>query len=321
MTDLERSIIKTVAFFDIFSYPLTSSEILKWLYKPQQKYQLSDIKEAFRTSKILKKELSKKEGFYHIKDRNYIHLRRKQNNNLAERKFRRVVYLAKVYRFIPFVRMMAVCNSLGYSNAGEKSDIDLFIISRHKTIWLARFFTILFVKILGMRPRGDNKKDTFCLSFFIDEEHLDIEASRMGEHDIYYPYWISNLVPIYNPDGLYEKFLHANDWHKKYLPNSYPNQFSKEVKENIFSKAFNALASLVFNPPIIRQWSYNFYRGLQVRIIDKNLKALINIDTRVIVNERMLKFYSNDNRETFARKWKERTRKVFDKYKNNSLSE
>lgn len=317
MTDLERAIIKTIAFFDVFSYPLTANEILKWLYKPQNKYTLSDIKSILKTSKILKKEIVSKEGFYHIKGRNHIHLRRKQNNNLAERKFRRVVYLAKVYRFIPFVRMMAVCNSLGYSNASEKSDIDLFIISRRGTIWLARFFTILFVKFLGMRPREDNKKDTFCLSFFIDERYLDIENSRMGNDDIYYPYWISNLVPVYNPDGLYEKFLGANDWHKKYLPNSYPNQFSKEIHSNLFSRFFNAISSFIFNPPLLRRWVYNFYRGLQIKIIDKNLKTLINIDTRVIVNEQMLKFYSNDNRELFARKWRDRTHDILDKYKKD----
>jgi hypothetical protein len=317
MTDLEKAIIKTISFFDIFSYPLTASEIWKWLYKPQQKYKLSDIREALKTSAVLKKELSIKEGFYHLKGRDFIYLRRKQNNNLAERKFRRVVYLAKVYRFIPFVRMVAVCNSLGYSNANEKSDIDLFIIARHGTIWLARFFSILIVKFLGMRPKEDEKKDTFCLSFFIDEASLNIEKSMMNSNDIYYPYWLSNLIPVYDPDKLYEKFLESNDWHKNYLPNIYPNQFSKEVRAIGVSKFFNLISSFIFNPPILKRWVYNFYRMMQIRIIDKNLKALINIDTRVIVNERMLKFYSNDNRELFARKWKERTRRIFAKYKKD----
>ena len=310
MNDLEKSILKTIAFFDIFSYPLTASEIFKWLYKAQQKYLLSDVREILKTSQILKKELATKEGFYYIKGRDHIYLRRKQNNNLAERKFRKVVYLAKVYRFVPFVRMVAICNSLAYSNASEKSDIDLFIISRRNTIWLARFFTIFIVKLLGRRPKEGNKRDTFCLSFFVDEDHLNIEHSRMGSDDIYYPYWVSTLMPVYNPDALYEKFLEANSWCKNYLPNTYPNQFSQEVRATKASKFVSLIIAFIFNPPIIRRWSYNFYRGLQIKIIDKNLKALINIDTRVIVTERMLKFYSNDNRELFTKKWKEQVYKL-----------
>lgn len=306
MNDLEKSILKTIAFFDIFSYPLTVNEVWKWLYKPQQEYSLLDVKDSLENSAILKDKLGQHEGFYHLKGRSSIHLKRKQNNNLAERKFRRVVYLAEIYRFIPFVRMMAVCNSLGYSNANEKSDIDLFIIARHGTIWLARLFTILIVKFLNLRPKEDSKKDTFCLSFFIDEKYLDIENSRMGADDIYYPYWVANLIPVYNPDNLYEKFLQANDWYKKCLPNAYANQFAKEVHPNIFSKLINYIISFIFHPPFLRRVVYNFYRTLQVRIIDKNLKSLINIDTRVIVNERMLKFYSNDNRETFAKQWRDR---------------
>ena len=310
MSDLEKAILKTIAFFDIFSYPLTASEIWKWLYKPQRHYTLSDVREVLESSVVLKNLLTSKEGFYYISGRDHIYLRRKQNNNLAERKFRKVVYQAKIYRFIPFVKMVAVCNSLGYSNAGEKSDIDLFVISRRGTIWLARFFTILIVKFLGMRPTEDNKKDAFCLSFFVDEDYLNILNSRMGSDDVYYPYWISNLIPIYNLDGLYEKFLEANRWYKDYLPNAYANEFSKEVKASKLSKIFSQLFLFCFHPPFLRRFIYNFYRGLQVKIIDKNLKSLINIDTRVIVNERMLKFYSNDNRELFAKSWRERIRKL-----------
>lgn len=313
MNDLEKSILKTVAFFDVFSYPLTASEIWKWLYKPQEKYSLFDVKECLEKSPVLENKLECQEAFYSIRGRESIHLKRKHNNNLAERKFRKVIYLVRVYRFIPFVRMMAVCNSLGYSNAREKSDIDLFIIARRGTIWLARLFTILIVKLLHMRPTEDNKQDTFCLSFFIDENYLDIENSRMGQDDIYYPYWVCNLIPIYNPDGLYEKFLEANNWHKQYLPNSYPNQFSKEVHPTLLSKIFNSIIAVIFYPPILRRFSYNFFRRIQIRIIDKNLKSLINIDTRVIVNERMLKFYSNDNREIFAKKWRDTVRELINK--------
>ena len=72
MNDLEKAILKTTAFFDVFSYPLTASEIFKWLYNPQQIYTLANIRETLKNSQILKKELATKEGFYYIKGREHI---------------------------------------------------------------------------------------------------------------------------------------------------------------------------------------------------------------------------------------------------------
>ena len=147
MTNIEKSIIQTLAFFDIFSYPLTESEIWKWLYKPGKKVALSEIKNVLEDSEFLTDKVSKVEGFYSLKDRENTCYRRKQNNNVAEHKYRRAIRLAKLYRFIPFIRMMAVCNSLAISNAKEDSDIDFFIITKKNKIWLARFFSVLFIKI------------------------------------------------------------------------------------------------------------------------------------------------------------------------------
>ncbi|MDD5749895.1 MAG: hypothetical protein PHO91_03890 [Patescibacteria group bacterium] len=305
--NLEQAIIKTLAFFDIFNYPLTELEIYKWLYAPKKHYSLGEISSALSTSDFLRSQLSLQEGFYNLKGRDHIYLQRKQNNNLAERKFRRARTLAKIYRFIPFVRMIAVCNSLAYSNAKESSDIDFFIISRKNTIWLARFFTILFIKFLGLRPEPDDKQDSFCLSFFVDEGDLNIFSSRLGENDIYYPYWVASLLPIYNPDGLYEKFLAANSWYKDYLPHSYPNQFAKETESTFWSKTVGKIIFGLFTLPIWRQPLYSYLRQMQIKIIGNNLKELVNVDSRVIVSESMLKFYPNDNRGLFARQWQEKT--------------
>jgi len=46
------------------------------------------------------------------------------------------------------------------------------------------------------------------------------------------PYWVAQLMPIYDPDQLYAKFIKANSWYLKYLPNAYPNEFSKTIKES-----------------------------------------------------------------------------------------
>ncbi len=309
MTNLNIAILKTIAFFDIFNYPLTATEIWKWLYKPNKAYSLVEVKEALASSQFLYGKLSAIEGFYCLHDRNNICYLRKKNNNLAERKFRKARRLVKIFRYIPYVRMVAICNSLAYSNARDDSDIDFFIIAKHGKIWLARFFTVLIVKLLRAQPKPDDHRDTFCLSFFIDEASLDIQAIGL-KHDIYYTYWLQQLMPIYDPDDLYNKFIDANQIRLECLPNAYYNIFSKEVRPTKVSPLVCGLVEFLTSPPVLNKWTDDFYRKVQSKIIDKNLKSIINIDTRVVVNDQMLKFHSNDRREEYYKAWKERIKNL-----------
>jgi len=305
MSNLNIAILKTIAFFDVFNYPLTATEIWKWLYRPNKSYSLVEVKEALESSQFLHGKLSVVEGFYCLRDRENICNLRKKNNNLAERKFRKARRLVRLFRFIPYVRMVAICNSLAYSNARDESDIDFFIISKHGKIWLARFFTVLIVKILRAQPQPDDHKDTFCLSFFIDEENLDIQNIKL-KNDIYYTYWLQQLLPIYDPDNLYTKFVKVNKQSLEFLPNSYNNIFSKEIKNTQVTDFISKIVEFFTSPPLLNQWTDDFYRQMQSRIIDKNLKSIINIDSRVVVNEQMLKFHANDRREEYYKAWKER---------------
>ncbi len=305
-TDLEKSIIKTLAFFDIFDYPLTEWEIFKWLYKPGSLVSLADVRRTLAGSQFLAGKVSRAEGFYSLAGREDIYLLRKANNNLVDAKFKKVVRLVKLYRYLPFVRMIAICNSMAYSNANRDSDIDLFIIARRGQIWLARFFTIVVIKLLGQRPQNKNRQDTFCLSYFIDEDYLDVGHTRLHKEDIYYPYWVSQLLPIYDPDNLYKKFLEANHWYREYLPQARANEFLLEVKDSLLSRFWGRIINVVFNPPLFNLWLRSIYRRWQVSIIDHNIKEQSNIDTRIIVSETMIKLHPNDRREFFYKIWRER---------------
>ena len=149
-SQIEQSILKTLAFFDIFNYPLTTEEIWKWLYRPGAKVSLADIKAVLADSDFLRDKISLIEGFYALRGREHTHLIRKQHNNLAERKFARAVRLVRLYKYLPFIKMIAVCNTLAYSNASEDSDIDFFIITNKRRIWLVRFFTIVMIFLLNI---------------------------------------------------------------------------------------------------------------------------------------------------------------------------
>lgn len=311
LTDLEKSIIKTLAYFDVFNYPLTATEIWKWLYRPHSPATLSQVRQALNSSPELQDKISSVEGFYSLKGREHIYLLRKQNNNCAERKFAKVVRLVRLYRYLPFIKMIAVCNSLAYSNAREDSDIDFFVVATRNKIWLARFLAVLLVRVFGLRPSEEKQRDTFCFSFFVGEDHLNIHNIVLGQHDIYSPYWVQQLLPIYDPEGIYQNFLAANQWHKGYLPNSYANQFVHEVKATPLSRTIAKILAFIFDPPILSRGFYGLQRKFQTSIISRNLQEIVNVDTRVIVNERMLKFHANDRREFFYHQWRERVKQLF----------
>ncbi len=314
LTDLEKSIIKTFAYFDIFNYPLTLSEVWKYLYCPQQTYTLLEVKQTLENSEFLQSRLVRIEGFYAIKGREHTYLLRKQNNNWADRKLAKAVKLARLYRYAPFIKMIAVCNSLAYSNAKHDSDIDLFVITTHGKIWVARFWAVFWVRLFGLRPDDNKRKDTFCFSFFVDEDHLNINNIRLGQHDIYLTYWLQQMLPIYDPEGFYQKLLTANHWYQKYVPNSYANQFVNEVKATRFSKIFSSILAFIFDPPILGKFLRTLYRRFQASIIDRNMQSMVNIDTRIIVNDFMLKFHANDRRDFFYNRWRENIRDLLKNY-------
>jgi hypothetical protein len=71
--------------------------------------------------------------------------------------------------------MIAVGNIMGGNNAKPESDIDLFIITEKKKVWLTRFFCVAVTKLFGLRPRDDKTRDTICLSFFASEVGMGLK--------------------------------------------------------------------------------------------------------------------------------------------------
>jgi len=303
--NLTQSILKTIAYFDIFDYPLTSFEVWKWQYKISDiRYKISETSHSLLAvineleQLVAENKLQTQNGFYFLPGRTEIVKTRMQRYNIAEIKYKKAVSIIKFLSLIPYIKMIAVCNTLGYSNSRQQADIDLFIITAKKRVWLARFYSVLFLKFLGLRPKGKKVKDKFCLSFFISEDKLNIKELTMGENDVYFQFWLTQLVPIYNTDNMYEKFLEANNWLKSFLPNciGFDPAQRRKVK-NRFKLCKKVWAYTTFNI------DEKAARLIQLLILPKKLKELVNKDTRVILNDQVLKFHDNDRREIYRDLW------------------
>ncbi len=292
---LEKSILATIAYFDVFDYPMTVAEIWKWLYKEETPGDLLTLGEIWKTldnNQLIKSLVGTKRGFYFLKNREELVETRQARYVLAEKKMKRAKRVAGFLKFIPGIKMIAVCNSLAWTNAREKSDIDFFIVTSRSKIWTARFWAAGFSQLLGLRPSKNNTRDKICLSFFVDEEALNLETLALGRPDIYLIYWIAQLWPLYDRGGVYQKFWQANIWIKNFLP----NVFSR--KAEIRAEEIQSSGKTGFGE--------RFFRWLQMKLLPKDLKEAANRDSRVVVTDRILKFHANDRREEYKRMWEEK---------------
>jgi len=307
--DLKGAIVRTVAFFDLFDYPLTPEEIWRNL---SVKCELIEVMEAVGEAPG---KIESRNGFYFLVGREDAAIKRLGRYNAADRKFKRALLTVKIFRLIPWIKLIALGNLLGAQNLREESDIDLFIVAGNKQVWLTRFFCVGLIKLLGWRPQPGKSRDKICLSFFISDQALDLSGFMLknkdvghpighptsGAFDLYFIYWLAGLTPLYDKDGTYKKLIEANSWLKGYLPNW-------QTKIPSANRSVSAQA-MSFYHDIVDLFFGGLepqFKSLQIKILPPALKSLMNLDSRVVVNDKVIKLHVNDRREEYRKKFGEK---------------
>jgi predicted nucleotidyltransferase len=232
LNNICQNILKTLAYFDIFNYPLKDEEIVQFL-AAEKNYLL--IRESLKI--LLQQKLIFKLGeFYSLKNRQSIADRRIQGNKRAMQQLTIARRIAKLLSHFPFVQTVCVSGSLSKNFADQNSDIDFFIITEANRLWIARTFMHFFKKLTYLI----GKQHWFCMNYFIDEKEMEIV-----EKNIFTAMEIITLKPMQGTD-CYKRFMNANSWTKNYFPEqnlSFPIDplkkiFLKKSIEKIFSAQF-----------------------------------------------------------------------------------
>ncbi len=309
---MNATILKTLAYFDTYEYPLTATEVWRWLYRPPvingQLPTLDQVTSALESDPWLTERVTRVEGFYCFRGREYLIPLRKERNMLIERQIKKVQRIVQLFRLVPYVQMIAVSSSLPIGNVKETSDIDLFIVCRQRTIWVTRLLLVGIVKLLGQRPTPRHKTDKICLSYYVTERALDLQPSAIGVDDPVMHYHIATLLPIYDPIGTYDKFLQANVWNNRNLPLCATGQRTIfQLHDGIVIRWWRIIADHLFSLLLAEPIQQQLIRW-QLNIMPARLKALANLDTRVIISEDILKFHDQDIRSQLRQRWLDRIR-------------
>jgi len=288
--DLGEAILKTIAFFDLFDYPLTAYEIRENL---DRSVELAGIFDFLGQEAAW---IEEKDGFYFLRGRAEVVTTRQQRYNYSYRKIKIARHFVRLFRLCPFVRVVAVANSLGQYNLRDGSDIDFFIITAPRRLWLSRLYCTGLAKILNSRPTGKIKKDKICLSFYIATDHLDISDLRLGEADPYFDYWRRNLILLYNKNRTYENFLLVN---------------------GLLAETDKTQIAVETDVPSLTGFFLNFLekiaKKIQLKIMPAALAAAMNNSDGVVVNDSVLKLYREDRRRFYAEKYGEKINEIFKK--------
>jgi hypothetical protein len=213
-TPLRRSILRTLAYYDIFSYPLTAEEI----YINLGVNHISPVEIKSELEKLSSDNIVFcKDEFYQLKDDDKYIYRRSAGNKLAEKRLKTARRVSSFISRFPFIRGILLSGSISKGFMEEDADIDYFVITHPNRVWFSRFMLMVFKKIFLF-----NSKKNFCINYFVDTEHLEIE-----EKNIFTATEIVTLLPTFGVN-IYEEFYNKNLWTRNFYPN-FPMRDTKNI--------------------------------------------------------------------------------------------
>jgi hypothetical protein len=237
----EQSIIKALAYFDIFNYPLTREEIYSFLDQPVA----IEAVMAALLRLVEEKRIFCLGNFYSLQPDPALHTRRITGNHKAEALLLTAYKVGGFLYQFPFVRGIGISGSLSKNFADQQTDIDFFIITGSNRLWIARTLMHLFKKLTYITGH----QHWYCMNYYIDEE-----AMRIEEQNIFTATELITLLPVCG-NGTMDRFYQQNNWAADFFPNQQVGRQSmllnrsgrlKKAVEWVFSNRFgNALDNML----------------------------------------------------------------------------
>lgn len=212
-TGSQSDILRVVAYFDIFQYPVTLTEIRNFLPRPQT---LPVFENNLRIL-VAEKRLYYHKGFYSLHNNGLLSHRRLEGNERARKLMPRAYKAGRLIYSFPFVRAVFISGSLSKNFADEKADIDFFIITKSNRLWISRTLLHLFKKLTYLT----GQQHCFCMNYFVDEKAMCIH-----EQNIYTALEIATIVPVAGKAATIE-FHQCNSWKARFFPSCEPQLTDK----------------------------------------------------------------------------------------------
>lgn len=150
----------------------------------------------------------------------------------ADELFDRAIRVSKFIQKFPFVEGVGISGSLSKGILHDDGDFDFFIIVKPHRVWVARTLLILYKKIFLM-----NSRKYFCVNYFIDSDHLEIE-----EKNRFTAVEVATLIPA--SGDIFNEFYSSNVWVNDYFPGKARTEFNTIIaKKPVWSRMLQGIFS------------------------------------------------------------------------------
>ncbi len=290
---VEEAVLRTIAYADLFDYPLRFSEIHDGLLGARASgAEVSAALQRLQQRGIV----TSSEDYFFLSDRRRLPESRRQRSSSS----RRIIeqnqrILARIKNF-PFVRGLALSGALAFENGKEGDDLDLCLIVDSRRLWTAYLGLVLLTKLLG-------KRRLVCLNCLIGTEQL-----VWSERDFFVAHQIAFLLPLSGAE-YFRQFWAENSWTRDHLPqisvkrriaqgkllagDESDSKSRRKIVETVLAlKPFNLLEKTIFY----------FYRR-RIRRLTQHLQA-----DSVTANAGQIKLFTNNHRGRLKAKLEARLR-------------
>lgn len=232
MTEIETAILKTIAYFAVFNFPVTVSELSKYLieYQLRKEEELTEsLKNLVDTDQVLKNS-----NWYSLPS-SIVRVNRIDRGQISKQRSNEAYQIFRPLFFWPYLQGIFITGSVAAQNATLKNDTDVLIVTSPDTLWFTRMIVVIYLKLIG------KYRATICPNIWITTDNL-----AWDDKNIYSAFNLVMTAPILNRNFIYEQFITSNSWALNFLPQSFiisrPIWREGSTRTNVVVKYLNQLA-------------------------------------------------------------------------------
>ena len=201
--NLSRAALHTIAYADIFDYPMTAPEIHRYL--TDLSAPLVAVMRALEENRLF----TRTGDYFTLPGREELVSIRIQREAQSRKLMPRAIQYGRILGALPYVRMVALTGSLAVLNISRDQDFDYMLITVPGRVWTARAFALAFNRLTRL------KGNTLCPNLIISENALEWPL-----HDLYSARELCQMIVITGQD-VHARLMRANQWIESFLPNAF----------------------------------------------------------------------------------------------------